>query len=193
MQNDKLRVSVCNERTSRDVCPAARCHDATHTTVPHPTYSTPTSLPPLPPGPGGIPASAWGQASAPISRSTLCEQWWLFNVNVSSVRSTCDGAVKRQEPGLRPPRPASAAATLLARHALAPVPRHAPPSHNRLRRDAAGASYGTPITLTIVFCSVTENPISGDSSRYVMNGKLAAAPHRMQRLMTSGKSRGFRC
>lgn len=60
----------------------------------------------LVPGPGGIPASAWGQASAPISRPTLYEQWWLLNVNVSSGRCRYGGTTdKRQRPAgpRRPP------------------------------------------------------------------------------------------
>lgn len=64
--------------------------------------------PRLPPGPGGIPASAWGQASAPISRPTLCEQWWLLNVNVSSARSGCGAVGTRRRGRLArgAPRPA---------------------------------------------------------------------------------------
>lgn len=58
-----------------------------------------TFLPRFALGPGGIPASAWGQASAPISRPTLCEQWWLLNVNVSSARSRCGGAVGTRRRG----------------------------------------------------------------------------------------------
>lgn len=65
----------------------------------------------LPLGPGGIPASAWGQASAPISRPTLCEQWWLLNVNVSSARSWCAVAGTRRRGRLArgAPRPARGA------------------------------------------------------------------------------------
>lgn len=65
----------------------------------------------LPLGPGGIPASAWGQASAPISRPTLCEQWWLLNVNVSSARSGCGAVGTRRRGRLArcAPRPARGA------------------------------------------------------------------------------------
>lgn len=119
------------------------------------------------PGRGGIPASAWGQASAPISRPTLCEQWWLLNVNVSSGRSGYNEAVDKQVRGRLArgaPRPAGGARG--RRHfTRAPCrawgPRRPPPlrplavleraraaSHNGLRaHGAAGASpsCGTPV------------------------------------------------
>ncbi|CAH2103443.1 unnamed protein product [Euphydryas editha] len=45
------------------------------------------------------------KASAPISRPTLYEQWWLLNVNVSSVRCRYGGTTDKWQRPAGPRRP----------------------------------------------------------------------------------------
>ncbi|CAK1554010.1 unnamed protein product [Leptosia nina] len=128
-----------------------------------------------------------GQASAPISRPTLCEQWWLFNGNVSSVRSACDRAGSGQPRGrclltLAPWRRSALPRRPLAagRFACSAQP----------RRGGRIAPSGPRLAAAVVSRGLAKDVGARLALR---NGALAVAPHRMQRLMVGGTSRVFSC